>query len=92
MQVTIETSLELYYNSYGYTIQYEATIMVDKGDYDTPGSVEWDYVILDVEREHNDSVGVEQVKVEDLDQSTLDFINESINDDIDSNWENYLYN
>jgi len=66
--------------------------MVDKGDYDTPGSVEWDYVILDVEREHNDSVGVEQVKVEDLDQSTLDFINESINDDIDSNWENYLYN
>ena len=92
MQVTIETSLDLYYNSYGYTIQYEATIMVDKGDYDTPGSVEWDYVILDVEREHNDSVGVEQVKVEDLDQSTLDFINESINDDIDSNWENYLYN
>ena len=92
MQVTIETSLELYYNSYGYTIQYEATIMVDKGDYDTPGSVEWDYVILDVEREHNDSVGIEQVKVEDLDQSTLDFINESINDDIDSNWENYLYN
>jgi low affinity Fe/Cu permease len=66
--------------------------MVDKGDYDTPGSVEWDYVILDVEREHNDSVGIEQVKVEDLDQSTLDFINESINDDIDSNWENYLYN
>jgi len=92
MQLTIETSLDLYYNSYGYTVQYEATIMVDKGDYDTPGSVEWDYVILDVEREHNDSVGIEQVKVEDLDQSTLDFINESINDDIDSNWENYLYN
>ena len=92
MQLTIETSLDLYYNSYGYTVQYEATIMVDKGDYDTPGSVEWDYVILDVEREHNDSVGIEQVKVEDLDQSILDFINESINDDIDSNWENYLYN
>ena len=40
MQLTIEASLDLYYNSYGYTVQYEATIMVDKGDYDTPGSVE----------------------------------------------------
>jgi hypothetical protein len=92
MQLKIETSLDLYYNSYGYTVEYEATIMVDKGDYDTPGSVEWDFTIQDIEREHNDSVGVEQLFSGDLDQSTLDFINESINDDIDSNWENFLHN
>lgn len=92
MQVTLETALDLYYNSYGYTVQYEATITTDKGDYDTPPNVEWEFTIQDVEREHNSCVGVEQVKIEDLDQSTLDFINESINDDIDSNWENFLHN
>jgi len=80
MQVIVETLVELYHNSYGYTVQYEATIMSDKGDYDTPGSVEWEFTIQDIEREHNSCVGVEQVKVEDLDE------------DIDSNWENFLHN
>jgi hypothetical protein len=92
MQVIVETLVELYHNSYGYTVQYEATIMADKGDYDTPPSVEWDYVIVDVEREHNSCVGVEQVKVEDLDEDTLAVIDKAIDDDIDSNWEKYLYN
>jgi len=92
MQVIVETLVDLYYNSYGYTIQYEATIMVDKGDYDTPGSVEWDFTIQDIEREHNDGVGVEQVKVEDLDADTMAVIDKAIDDDIDSNWEKYLYN
>ena len=92
MQVIVETLVELYHNSYGYTVQYEATIMSDKGDYDTPGSVEWEFTIQDIEREWDDSVGVEQVKVEDLDEDTLAVIDKTIDDDIDSNWEKYLYN
>jgi hypothetical protein len=92
MQVIVENSVELYYNSYGYTVQYEATIMADKGDYDTPSSVEWEFTIQDIEREHNSCVGVEQVKVEDLDEDTLTVIYKTIDDDIDSNWEKYLYN
>jgi len=92
MQVIVETLVELYHNSYGYTVQYEATIMADKGDYDTPGSVEWEFTIQDIEREWDDSVGVEQVKVEDLDEDTLAVIDKAIDDNIDSNWEKYLYN
>ena len=92
MKVIVEHSVELYHNSYGYTVQYEATIIADKGDYDTPGSVEWDYVIIDVEREHNSCVGVETVFSRDLDEDTLAVIDKTIDDDIDSNWEKYLYN
>lgn len=92
MQVIVENSVELYYNSYGYTVQYEATIISYKGDYDTPSNVEWEFTIQDIEREHNSCVGVEQVKVEDLDEDTLAVIDKTIGDDIEYTWEKFLYN
>ena len=82
--------VELEHNLYGYSVEYTANIMFDKGDYWTPPCVEWEFTIENIEREHIACVGIEEVLYKDLDRDTMIAIEEAIDSDIESNWEKYM--
>lgn len=87
----MDRTVELEHNLYAYSVEYSASVTIDKGDYWTPPYVDWEFTIENIEREHYACIGIEEVEYKNLDRDTMIAIEEAVDSDIESNYEKYIY-